>query len=477
MHGRKSLRVTDEIPLNDVSKDKDKEVFPNVKLSIDPKVEEIFIENQGGISDEKKNDINNVKEESESIRKEVLVKTNMGLINSKRYDNIVPATQDQEEYEMVVEEGTSSGSEKLQNLECIDGKETKVVEKETPKSGRSRKLEDFDETKRKLFDLYGNTTPAELSEKVAESKEKSIPEDETPTTSEKTSDLKDVTDSRNSTSVGNTTPTSSKKKQIFEELKSACASDEPILKKRRVGRIQRKSVVRLPLPDLPEDFPTVLQTFGLKGFNKCNDNKLGNMKISGRDFNCLRGSQFLNDTVIDKYLELVCKRSTERQEYRKTAAVSCFFPICLNRGNMRNCLAFFPKDTFDYELLLIPANEDSHWYLFVADFVNLTLFCYDSLDVTSSKKTKRKQILEALKILAENEKREINWDDWSDFPTAEQVGPMQDNGYDCGVYVLQYADRISRNVDPNMCDTQMQNYRKRMIYELLQGELLPPSPY
>lgn len=144
---------------------------------------------------------------------------------------------------------------------------------------------------------------------------------------------------------------------------------------------------------------------------------------------------------------------------------------------MKSCLAFFPKNTFEYELLLIPTNEDSHWYLFVADFVNLTLFCYDSLDVTTSRTAKRKKILDAMRILAENEKKEINWSDWSDLPTPEQVGPAQANGYDCGVYVLQYADRISRNADPIMCDTQMQNYRKRMIYELLKGNLLPPSPY
>ena len=75
--------------------------------------------------------------------------------------------------------------------------------------------------------------------------------------------------------------------------------------------------VNLLFLDLPEDHSNVLQEFGLKGYNKCNDEKLGNMKISGRDFNSLRGCQFLNDTVIDKYLELICKRSIERPEYRK----------------------------------------------------------------------------------------------------------------------------------------------------------------
>lgn len=162
------------------------------------------------------------------------------------------------------------------------------------------------------------------------------------------------------------------------------------------------------------------------------------------------------------------------------AALSVFFPTSLDR-DMDYSLKYFPDDAFDYEVIFLPINEDNnHWYLYVLDFVNLSLFYYDSLIsicTVDEKRNRRRKIFEALRLLAKEYNKELDWEDWKDVPTKEQEGPFQNNGSDCGVYILQYADRISRNVDTKMSDEQMVIYRKRMIYELLQGELLLPSPY
>ena len=66
----------------------------------------------------------------------------------------------------------------------------------------------------------------------------------------------------------------------------------------------------------------------------------------------------------------------------------------------------------------------------------------------------------------------MSWKKWTFGPTDEQLGPLQKNGFDCGVFLCQYAEHLSRRAPLDFTQAGMRNYRKRMIYELLTGELL-----
>lgn len=79
-----------------------------------------------------------------------------------------------------------------------------------------------------------------------------------------------------------------------------------------------------------------------------------------------------------------------------------------------------------------------------------------------------------IKAYAEAKGKNINWNDWSNAPMIEQLGPEQKNGVDCGVFLCQYVDYLSRNAPLDFSQSGMTAFRKRMLYELLKNEMLEP---
>ena len=52
----------------------------------------------------------------------------------------------------------------------------------------------------------------------------------------------------------------------------------------------------------------------------------------------------------------------------------------LNNGQSnQKLISWIKADLFDYDVIVLPINQDSHWFLFVADFDNKNYFIYDSL--------------------------------------------------------------------------------------------------
>jgi hypothetical protein len=200
------------------------------------------------------------------------------------------------------------------------------------------------------------------------------------------------------------------------------------------------------IPELPPDYDQTLEArnFITKGRKQC-DETFGELSIKGYDLYSLRTRQYVNDLIIDNYLKLVCNRSLlTTNNYRKSYAFGTFFYTMLNNGQDQEKLASWVKENlFEFELLFLPINQENHWFLFVVDMVERNFFIYDSLyygDYTFE----IKQLSGFLKFYAAKIKHEIEWDDWSTAPTAEQVGPNQTNGVDCGIFLCQYAEHLSR---------------------------------
>ncbi len=53
--------------------------------------------------------------------------------------------------------------------------------------------------------------------------------------------------------------------------------------------------------------------------------------------------------------------------------------------------------------------------------------------------------------------------------------PKQENGYDCGVFLCQYAERVARrsSLNFNQKDLDLAGARERMTQELLEGRINP----
>ena len=50
--------------------------------------------------------------------------------------------------------------------------------------------------------------------------------------------------------------------------------------------------------------------------------------------------------------------------------------------------------------------------------------------------------------------------------------PQQTNGYDCGVFLCQYAESISRRMHPSFTQNGMPSLCRNMVWEIMKGRLL-----
>lgn len=72
----------------------------------------------------------------------------------------------------------------------------------------------------------------------------------------------------------------------------------------------------------------------------------------------------------------------------------------------------------------------------------------------------------------EAKKANVNIDlsKWEDY-TPKTI-PIQKNGYDCGVFMLRFAERSSREAPFNFAQANMSDVRKHMVLELLNKKAL-----
>ncbi len=50
--------------------------------------------------------------------------------------------------------------------------------------------------------------------------------------------------------------------------------------------------------------------------------------------------------------------------------------------------------------------------------------------------------------------------------------PQQENGVDCGVFTSKCADWISDGLEPNYSQVNIEDFRTKMMFEILIGKLL-----
>jgi len=62
-------------------------------------------------------------------------------------------------------------------------------------------------------------------------------------------------------------------------------------------------------------------------------------------------------------------------------------------------------------------------------------------------------------------KKAFDFTDWQDY--APEDTPQQENGYDCGVFVCQFLESLSRGEEYfNFSQADMPYLRRRMIWEI-----------
>ena len=217
-----------------------------------------------------------------------------------------------------------------------------------------------------------------------------------------------------------------------------------------------------------------------------------NIPITRKDLDTLRGLNWLNDEIINFYLQMIVERNknTEKEKYpnipdnwAKVYAMNTFFLPKLRTTGYSAVKRWTRKvDIFSFDKILVPVHLekeiekdinlwDVHWCLAVIDLKKKGVYFYDSMG--SDKTDILKKLLEYLKQEHMDKKK-------SEFDTSgfklENVKdiPRQMNGSDCGMFTLKYAEYLSRNAGITFTQEDMPYFRRRIVYEIVNNKVIHP---
>lgn len=229
---------------------------------------------------------------------------------------------------------------------------------------------------------------------------------------------------------------------------------------------------------------------------------INNIPIQLSDLHLLRPNVWLNDEIINGYMELIKDRSHrsfsesqardngfvdghagDRRESRRLPRVqimtSFFYAKLFAIDRSKNCYTYdYTRvrrwtrkfDVFDYDMMLVPINQGNvHWTLGVINFRDKRVEYYDSMGGTNE--TVLKNLLQWVADELETKKGEIlDRSEWSMVAHGRDV-PQQTNTDDCGVFLCKFADFVSRDAPVNFSADHMKYFRARMAHELLMKRL------
>ncbi|KAM6304959.1 sentrin-specific protease 2 [Aegotheles albertisi] len=195
------------------------------------------------------------------------------------------------------------------------------------------------------------------------------------------------------------------------------------------------------------------------------------LRVTREDIGTLENFCWLNDEVINFYMNLLMERS-KKEGYPSVHVFSTFFyPKLISGGHKAVGRWTKAVDIFKQDLIFVPIHLSMHWTLGVIDVRRKSIRYLDSLGQKGNK------ICETLfKYLQEESRQKRNLDlaasEWTLFSTEPHEIPQQQNGSDCGVFMCKYADYISRDKPMAFTQNHMPYFRKRMVWEILHQQLL-----
>ncbi|CAL5061074.1 unnamed protein product [Urochloa decumbens] len=199
-----------------------------------------------------------------------------------------------------------------------------------------------------------------------------------------------------------------------------------------------------------------------------------NIEITKEKLECLRPRGWLNDEVINLYIELLKERGKRKPErFLKCHFFNTFFYKKLTCGidgydfqSVRRWTTFkkLGYGLIECEKIFIPVHRDMHWCLAVINMKEKTFQYLDSLggwghDVL---RVLARYVMDELK-----DKSNIEIDTTSWVEEVSDCLPLQHNGWDCGMFMLKYIDFHSRGLKPSFSEEHMMYFRKRTVKEIM----------
>jgi len=197
------------------------------------------------------------------------------------------------------------------------------------------------------------------------------------------------------------------------------------------------------------------------------------IQITVKDIGTLRGLNWLNDEIINFYLQMIVSRSVANpSKFQPIYACTTFFYPKLKDGGHASVKRWTKKvDIFSHSLILVPVHLGMHWCLATIDIKKKAITYYDSMGGNNTA---------CLRSLAEYVKNEhlakkgkaLDMSSWVQV-VAKQI-PQQMNGSDCGMFTCKFAEYLSRRARITFSQQDMPYFRRRMVYEIVENTLLHP---
>ena len=229
------------------------------------------------------------------------------------------------------------------------------------------------------------------------------------------------------------------------------------------------TIVKPEMPTLTPEIDQVIIRALSSNYKKVLVSSYG-IKITRTDIETLTERRWLNDQVINFYFEMIVERSWKNDNLPKVYAFSSFFYPKLIKCNYSKVERWTRKvDLFSHDLIFIPVHLCVHWCLAVVDFRKCGIYYYNS------KRLANYECLNAIEQFLKDEhlaKKNVPLD-LSNFEKLNVKDiPKQTNSYDCGMFICKFAEYISRNADITFKENDLQFFRRRMVYEIVEKTIL-----
>jgi sentrin-specific protease 1 len=197
------------------------------------------------------------------------------------------------------------------------------------------------------------------------------------------------------------------------------------------------------------------------------------------DFSRLSPGVWLNDQIINFYFEMISElhHNPLTAPKKKFHFFNSFFYSKLTQNNVLN-LALRKdyrtrRNVFEVQLIFIPINIGNyHWVLVIVDMHQRKIKYYDSMFSHKDGTRICGNLLKWLSYESEHIFKEyFNLDEWTTVLGNPGI-PQQINGFDCGVFVIMFADLISRGLSVTSLDNLKTNiYRYKIALLIITGDL------
>lgn len=195
------------------------------------------------------------------------------------------------------------------------------------------------------------------------------------------------------------------------------------------------------------------------------------LTITRKDLQTLSHLNWLNDEVINFYMNLLVERSKEAKLPSVHTFNTFFFPKLRSAGYSTVRRWTKKMDIFSVDILLVPVHLGVHWCLSVVDIRKKSITYFDSMGGNNDEACGI--LLQYLQQESKDKKgKELDTSDWTLKSKRRNEIPQQMNGSDCGMFTCKYAEYITKDKPITFTQKHMPYFRKRMVWEIIHQKLL-----